>query len=141
MAEPEITVDKSAEENGLANMVAELLRENVQSSPRKRAAFDRMKGSVGITATDAEVALTLEFDRGRCAVHDGIVGVPDVAVSTDSESILQLSNVKLVGGLPYFFDATGRDVLGKMSKRTIAIRGMVRHPVLLTRLTIVLSVN
>jgi hypothetical protein len=141
VSEPEITVDRGAEENGLANMVAELLRANVESSDRKRAAFLRMKGSVGLIATDAEVKVTLVFDRGRCVVHDGILDGTAVTVTADSDSILELSNVRLVGGLPFYFDKPGRAVVSKVFGRAIRIRGLLRHPVTLTRLGIVLSVN
>ena len=141
VAEPEITVDKSAEENGLANMVADLLRANVETSDRKRAVFLRMKGSVGLIATDAEVKVTLVFDRGHCVVHDGILEGTGVTVTADSDSILELSNVRLVGGLPFYFDKPGRAVVSKVFGRAIRIRGLVRHPVTLTQLGIVLSVN
>ena len=141
LAEPEITVDKGAEENGLANMVAELLRANVETSDRKRAVFLRMKGSVGLIATDAEVKVTLVFDRGRCVVHDGILEGTGVTVTADSDSILELSNVRLVGGLPFYFDKPGRAVVSKVFGGVIHIRGLLRHPVTLTRLGIVLSVN
>lgn len=141
MAEPQIDVDGSAGENGLANMVAELLRANVQSSAYKRRVFSRMKGSVGLSATDAEVHVTLAFDRGRCLIHDGILGRTAVTVTADSESIIELSNVRLVGGLPFYFDRSGRAVVSKVLRRVIRIRGLLRHPVTLTRLGIVLSVN
>ncbi len=141
MAEPEITVDRGAGENGLANMVAELLRANVETSIRKRAVFLRMKGSVGLIATDAEVKVTLVFNRGRCVVHDGILEGTGVTVTADSDSILELSNVRLVGGLPFYFDKAGRAVVSKVFGGVIRIRGLLRHPVTLTRLGIVLSVN
>ena len=95
MAEPDITVDKDAEENGLGNMVAELLRANVATSSYKGRVFSRMKGSVGLDATDAEVKVTLVFDRGRCVVHDGLLEGTAVTVSADSDSIIELSNVRL----------------------------------------------
>ena len=141
MAEPQITVDGNAQENGLANMVAELLRANVESSPYKSAVFSRMKASVGLMATDAEVGVTLAFDRGSCVVHDGLLAGAAVSVTADSESIIELSNVRLVAGLPFYFDRAGRSVLRKVLGRTIRIRGLLRHPVTLTRLGIVLSVN
>jgi hypothetical protein len=100
-----------------------------------------MKGSVGLSATDAEVNVTLVFDRGRCVVHDGILEGAAVTVSADSDSILELSNVRLVGGLPFYFDRAGRAVVRKALRRAIRIRGLLRHPVILTRLGIVLSVN
>lgn len=141
MSEPEITVDRGAEENGLANMVADLLRANVESSAHKKAVFSRMKGSVGLFATDADVKVTLVFDRGRCVVHDGILEGTAVTVTADSDSILELSNVRLVGGLPFYFDKPGRAVASKVLGREIRIRGLLRHPVTLTRLGVVLSVN
>jgi hypothetical protein len=141
VAEPQITVDKGAEENGLANMVAELLRANIESSPLKKTVFSRMKGSVGLVATDAEVSLTLLFDRGSCTVRDGILPGTAACVTADSDSILELSNVRIAGGLPWLFDRTGRSVAGKVFRREIRIRGLLRHPVTLTRLAIVLSVN
>lgn len=141
MTEPEITVDRSAEENGLGNMVAELLRANIESSAYKKRVFCRMKGSVGLVATDAEVKVTLAFDRGRCVVHDGLLEGAAVTVSADSDSIIELSNVRLVGGLPFYFDRAGRAVVAKALRGFIRIRGLFRHPVTLTRLGIVLSVN
>ena len=141
MTEPRITVDTGAEENGLANMVAELLRANIESSPLKKTVFLRMKGSVGLVATDAEVSLTLLFDRGSCTVRDGILPGTAACVTADSDSILELSNVRIVGGLPHLFDATGRAVASKVMSGTIRIRGLLRHPVTLTRLAVVLSVN
>ena len=100
-----------------------------------------MKGAVGLSATDAEVQVTLAFDRGRCVVHDGILDGTAVTVSADSDSILELSNVRLVGGLPCYFDKAGRAVVWKVFGGVIQIRGLLRHPVTLTRLGIVLSVN
>ena len=141
MAEPDITVDKDAEENGLGNMVAELLRANVATSSYKGRVFSRMKGSVGLDATDAEVKVTLVFDRGRCVVHDGLLEGTAVTVSADSDSIIELSNVRLVGGLPFYFDRAGRAVVAKALRGVIRIRGLLRHPATLTRLGIVLSVN
>ena len=141
MAEPDITLDPGAEENGLAGMVAELLRANVASSPAKAGVFSRMKGSVGLTATDAEVSLTLVFDRGRCVVYDGVRPEASAGVTADSDSILELSNVRIVGGLPWLLDAKGRAVVAKVLRGAIRIRGLLRHPVTLTRLAVVLSVN
>lgn len=141
MAEPEITVDPGAEENGLGNMVAELLRANVASSAVKRRAFSRMKGSVGLVATDADVRVTLDFDRGRCVVRDGLREGTAVTVRADSDSIVELSNVRIVAGLPWLFDRTGRGVVRKAVRREVRVSGLLLHPALATRLGIVLSVN
>ena len=141
MTAPEITVDNSALENGLANMVADLIRANVESSPYKARVFSRLSGSVGLSATDAEVSLTLVFSRGSCVVRDGMAADIGMSVTTDSESIIEMSNVNLIGGLPSLFDGPGRAIVKKAVRGEIRIRGLARHPVTLTRLAIVLSVN
>jgi len=138
---PQITVDKSALENGLANMVADLIRANVETSPYKARVFSLLKGSVGLSATDAEVSLTLVFSGGSCVIRDGIAEGVDATVTTDSESIIEMSNVNLVGGLPYLFDGVGRSIFKKAVGGSIRIRGLGRHPITLTRLAILLSVN
>lgn len=141
MADTEITVAAGAEENGLGNMVAELLRANVESNAYKKRVFGKMKGVVGLLATDADVRVTLAFDRGRCVVHDGILPETTATVSAESDAIIELSNVRIAGGLPWLFDAAGRSVVSKVRSGAIRIRGLLRHPVTLTRLAIVLSVN
>jgi hypothetical protein len=44
-------------------------------------------------------------------------------------------------GLPNFFDQTGRAVAKKILGGQVKIRGLLLHPVALTRLTIILAVN
>ena len=141
MTAPEITVDSSAQENGLANMVAELIRANIDTSPYKMRVFFSLKGLIALSATDAEVSLTLAFSQGSCFIRDGIAKDVQATVTADSESIIELSNVNLVGGLPFLFDAAGRGLVKKVVSGVIKIDGLLSHPVTMTRLAIVLSVN
>jgi hypothetical protein len=140
-AAPSVIVHKSAEDNGMAAMVADLIRTNVGTSAYKARCFTLIKATVGVVVTDAEVSATLAFNRGSCVIYDGVAGRTDLTIEADSESILQLSNLSLVLGLPYYLDQTGIDILGKTIGGQVRIRGMVCHPVTLTLLTIVLSVN
>jgi len=142
VAIPEIRIDESAQENGLANMVAELIRENIDSSLYKMIVFSLLEGSVGLTASDADVSLTLDFRNGKCVITDGIAGETDALVTADSDSIIELSNVTLLGGvLPFFLDTKGLPILWKAFKGTIKIEGLLSNPIPLTQLAIVLSVN
>ena len=77
---PEVVLAPSAGDNGLAIMLADLLRQNLEAKPHKIADFAALDARVSIVADDADVALTLVFDRGRLTVHDGIVGIPDVTI-------------------------------------------------------------
>jgi hypothetical protein len=62
-------------------------------------------------------------------------------VVTDSDSILGLSLLQIRGGLPYYFDEAGLSTVKKLFNGEVRIKGMAKHLVLLTMMTIVLSVN
>lgn len=136
-----------AEDNAFAQMLADLVRQNIESKPHKKKDFDAIDGTVALVADDAEVALTLEFRLGRLVVHDGIYGVPDVAVRGSSDVIMTLSNMPLTRplGLPIPTDRSSLDVLKSMVHATrtgeLKIHGMLGHLGLLNRLTRVMSVN
>jgi hypothetical protein len=136
-----IVVHKSAEENGMATMLAELMRTNIATSCYKNACFHMLKTTVGLRVPDAEVSATLVFNRGTCVLYDGIDGSTELTIEADSEDLLNLSNINLVAGLPFYLDETGRDILLKSVSGKVKIEGKVFHPVALTLLTIVLSVN
>lgn len=147
-----IELAPGAENNAFATMLADLLRQNLESKPHKRKDFDALQGSVALVADDAEVALTLAFDRGRLVVHDGIKGVPDVAVRGTADAIMAMSNVPLAPlpwnrsiALPLPTDRASLDVMREMvrSMRTgaVHVHGMLGHFGLLSKLTRVMSVN
>jgi len=141
MSDDKIVVHPSAEENGMATMLAGLMQSNIESSSYKAFCFSLLKATVAVEAKDAEVEVTLVFNRGSCVVYDGIHGNIDLRIEADSETILQLSMVKIFAGLPFYLDETGFDVLAKTVKGELRMKGMVCHPLTLNLLTIVLSVN
>ncbi len=150
--EPVIQLAEGAEENGLAIMLADLVRQNLEAKPRKKKDFDALAGTVSIVAEDADVALTLRFERGKLTLFDGIVGIPDVAVRGSSDAILALSNFPLTSlfsvlslPLPLPNDKEGiktlRSVMNEMRSGKFRVYGMAFHMPLLMRLTRVMSVN
>lgn len=142
-----ITLAPGAENNAFASMLADLVRQNLESKPHKKRDFDALAGTVALVADDADVALTLEFSRGSLVLHDGIKGVPDVAVRGTSDAIMALSNMPLTKplALPVPTDRASLDTLKDMVKATrsgdLRIYGMLRHMALMSRLTRVMSVN
>lgn len=144
---PAIELSPGAEDNAFATMLADLVRQNLASKPHKRKDFEALSGTVALVADDAEVALTLEFNRGRLVLHDGIKGVPDVAVRGSSEAIMALSNVPLTRplALPLPTDRASLEALRGMVRATwsgeLRIFGMLGNLGLLSRLTRVMSVN
>ncbi len=145
----QITLAAGAEENGLAVMLADLLRQNLESKPHKNRDLQAITGRIAILAEDAEVAMTLHFDHGDLTVYDGVVGVPDVTVRASSDVILALSNVPLTRrfGLPVpaLRDGEGRKVMGEvlkaMRKGTMKVFGGARNASMMLHLTRIMSVN
>jgi hypothetical protein len=147
---PDVQLAPNAGENGLATMLADLVRQNIEAKPHKKAAFDGLDGSIAIVAEDVEMALTLRFERGgKLTIHDGIVGIVDVTIRGPSEAIMALSNLPLATrlGLPI---PSPRDQEAVRSIVTVAnsvregrlhIHGLVFHLPLLMKLTRVMSVN
>lgn len=142
-----IQLAPGAEENAFATMLADLVRQNLESKPHKKKDFEALDGTVALVADDADVALTLEFRRGRLVLHDGIKGVPDVAVRGSSEAIMSMSNIPLTRplALPIPTDRSSLDLLRSMIRATrtgeLRIFGMLGNVGLLNRLTRVMSVN
>jgi len=148
---PSISLAPGAENNAFATMLADLVRQNLESKPHKTKDFDALARGRGVTialvADDAEVALTLEFRGGRLVLHDGIRGLPDVAVRGSADQIMALSNVPLTRplALPIPTDRPALDVLVEMVRATrsgeLKVLGMLGNFRNLSRLTRVMSVN
>jgi hypothetical protein len=151
MTDLSISLGPGAENNAFATMLGDLVRQNLESKPHKKKDFAwlaRGKGvSIALVADDAEVALTLEFRHGALVLHDGIKGVPDVAVRGSSDIIMAMSNVPLTRplALPIPTDRPALEVLASMVKATrsgeLQVMGMLGNLGVLSRLTRVMSVN
>lgn len=146
---PQIDLAPGTEANGMAMMIADLVRQNLELKPHKCTDFESLAGTVAIVAEDAEVALTIRFEHGHAMIHDGIVGIPDVTIRGDSESVLTMSNLPIH---PYFNapvvlpgDSEGwavlRGMLSSLLSRKLRIQGAVLHLPLMLRLARVMSVN
>ena len=149
LKQPVIVLAPGADENGLAVMLSDLVRQNLDAKPHKLRDFRAISGRVAIVAEDAGVALTLHFQRDTLTIHSGIEGIPDVTVRADADSILAMSNVPLTRrlGLPIAMpkDAEGRRYLASLVEASrsgrMQVFGMLANIPMLLRLTRVMSVN
>ncbi len=135
----EVVLAPGADEVPLAIMLGDLLKQNLEQKPEKIKDFNALCISVGIDAVDAEAQITLQFQKGTLTVHGGLVNC-DLVISTDAATLLGLSNMTIKFGLPWYFDKTGMEVIKKLLKRELKIKGLLLHPFALTRLTKVMSV-
>ncbi len=142
-----IVLAKDAESSAFAQMLSELLRQNLEGKPHKRKDLDALEGSVALVADDAQVAITMDFQRGSVVFHEGIRGVPDVTVRGTSDAIMALSNFPLSRrlGVPLPITQGSYEALRSMVRATVrgelTVHGLLSNPGLVARLTRVMSVN
>ncbi|MGH7440394.1 MAG: hypothetical protein ACRENE_32285 [Polyangiaceae bacterium] len=146
----DVELAPGAEDNGLAIMLSDLVRQNLEAKPHKRGDFDALAGSVAIVADDADVVLTMRFEAGgKMRIFDGIEGIPDVTIRGPADAILAMSNMPLATrfGLPIPRRddpqelKTVRELFALIRSGRLHSYGALFHLPLVLRLTRVLSVN
>jgi hypothetical protein len=144
-----ILLAPGAEDNGFAVMLSDLVRQNLEAKPHKKADFDGITGSVAIVAEDAEVAITLRFAAGKLTVFDGIVGIPDVTIRGGSDIIMAMSNLPSTTRLGLPIAKRGdkeeqelvRSVFRAMRTGAFHIYGGLLHAGMMMRFSRVMSVH
>lgn len=135
-----ITILKEASEIGLATMLSDLIRQNLDQNPSKIKIFNSLKARILIEARDIQTAVGLEFKQGELTISGNTMVQPDLHIIADSATVLDLCLLKIKFGLPYFFDANGFNVLKKLITRQLIIKGMFCHFPTLVKLTKLFSV-
>lgn len=140
MTVTERLIENHAEEVPFSFILTELLGSNLEQKPQKMRTFQSMYGVIAIDLVDIEAAVTLIFAGGKLRIVQGIVGKPDIIIRTDSDKVIGLNSITIRFGLPYYFDEAGITVLKQIVGGELKIKGMLTHPILLTRLTKIMSV-
>ena len=136
----ELNITNNAQDVPFSFIVAELLAGNIEKSEAKQETYRKMKGIVAIDLPDIEAAITLIFGKGKLTIEPGILHDPAIIIKTSSDLVTDLNMLNICFGLPYYFDAAGRNVISHILKGRLKIKGMLLHLTLLTRLTIIMSV-
>ncbi len=122
----EIELDAGAEENGLAQMLCTMMRQNVDDHPERVALARGLSGRLAIFAEDAEVAVSIDFDGARVLFRDGIVGVPDLTIRGGFEQIGDLSRMEQLGALPDPRGPVNRALFGALRDGRLRVHGLPR---------------
>jgi hypothetical protein len=126
------------EPSGLASIVADLIGQNLARDPARQAL---LRPLVAVLDTpDAEVTVFLRIGRDDVRVGDGDVPDAHLRIQTTSDRLLDLTTAPLRFGLPDPLRPEGRAIVADLLRRRIRIRGLLRHPLRLARLTELLSV-
>jgi hypothetical protein len=127
------------EPNGLAAMLGGVIDGNLAAHPEREALLAN-RATYSIVAQDVDVAVSIRLGDGAVKVRNGVVGRPDVLVQGDSNTLISLSTVPLRLGLPDATRPEGREVMRKLVRRELRVKGLVRHPAKLARLNKLLAV-
>jgi hypothetical protein len=141
MKKPVILLDNGAKDVGLAEMMFNLIYQNLEQNPPKLSDFQALHSNVVIVARDIDITVTLAFKGGVLKIYNGIIGKADLRIIADHDVILDLSLIKIFIGFPNYFDRIGRTILRKVLLGDLKIEGMLKHPLQLIHLTKIFSVN
>ncbi len=138
-----IVLSETAQHNGLACMLAELIRTNLTEHPDKNKIFETLRGTIAIIAEDAQVGLTLQFDFHGLVIHDGIQGIPNITIRAQSDDIAKLSLMRFSTplGLPALWDDTTRNLMTAILKRRVRVYAAPHHLSMLGHVSQLLSVD
>ena len=140
MEKPLIVLDQGARDVGLAEMMFNLIRQNLEQNPRKIKGFNSLDAKVMIEARDIQIIIGLEFKQGKLTISKDSSFKPDLHIITDSATILALCLLKIKFGLPYFFDANGFKIFKKLLSGELIIKGLMGQFPSLVKLTKIFSV-
>jgi hypothetical protein len=141
MEKPVILLDEGARDVGLAEMMFNLIRQNLEQKPQRLSSFKALNSNVVIVARDIDITIALAFKKGELTIYNGIVGKADLKIIADHDAILSLSLINIFKGLPNYFNRAGRTLLKKLLLGDLKIEGMLKHPLQLIHLTKIFSVN
>jgi hypothetical protein len=135
-----IKLAPGAEDVPLALMLSEMLGGNLDR-PEKLKAFNTLATKAYVLAQDVGAEVTMVFERGVLTFYGAKPFRPDLSIETNSATLLDLANLNIRFGMPYYFDEIGRSILKKLARRELKINGMFTHPIALTKLTKIMSIN
>jgi hypothetical protein len=128
---PKIELAPEVAEIGLALILEGLISQNLEDHPKRRGDFSRLCLDIGLKVTDAEVDLTLCFQKGLLHIKKGVSKNAKLVITAHSGVIMALSNQKIKWGLPYYFDETGREILKAIRNGQLQVRGLLHLPSLI----------
>lgn len=90
-ADTQIRVRLDYEANsGLASIVQQFLEQQLEESPTRRAHAVRMRGRLGLAATDYQSSVTVDFRGDEIVVSDGCQGPLDASIAGPYKSLTKL---------------------------------------------------
>lgn len=129
--------DVDAAPSGLAEMLADLIDQNLRRDPSRRRLL--RPGRAVIVVPDARVVVTVTIGGGRVSVRDGRDQSAGLCIVADADRLMRLASTPLRLGFPDPLTAEGRHLYSDVVTGRVRIRGGMRAASILRRLTMLLS--
>jgi hypothetical protein len=122
-------LDEKASENGLAVIIFDLIRQNIESDPQRKKIISEINTKIGIVAKDesSEVKITLSFDNNKCLIFDGFYNNPEIVIETDYETLLVLPRIPMFAGYPVLTGRASLNMVLNILRGKLNIKGLVFH--------------
>lgn len=134
MRDTAVSIERAGELDGLADIVADLVHDNLASGPERRALLRGRPWCAAINVAAAGSTFTISVSPSSVRISPGDQRRTSLRVTTDGETLVDLPEVRLLAGLPDPRRPEGRQVISKLLHRDLRISGLVRHPRRATRL-------
>lgn len=118
---------------GLGVMLAELIKGNLAAEPERERLLDGDPGTVNLSVPDVDVEVGLVFTGSGLEIKPKLPSA-DLSIATDSDTLMELTNVPLRFGMPDTLTAKGRAIAGKLVRGDIKVEGLPKQLKLMIRL-------
>lgn len=136
----EVRFGEGAETSPLAAVLAQIITGNLEKKGESQLkAFRKLGSTVYFRVTDVGVEISLLFRKGSLSIHAGKPVRPAISFITDSETLLELTDIKMKGGLRMLSDRNNRRLIRKLLRGQLRIKGLLWHPLELLRLARLLA--
>lgn len=126
--------------DGLPGMLADLVRANLEREPAREGLLRGRAGRINVRARDVPAVCGMVVSSGQLHVLPEALPHPDLDIESDSGTLMELTSVPLRWGLPDAGTEAGREILRKLFRGDLKVRGMLLAPGLMARLNKLLSV-
>jgi hypothetical protein len=116
--------------NGVANILGTLLQQNFENYPERVRIARHLVRPVAVYSSDTNTSATIFFGHDRAVIRNGLMGKPAVVVMATVDQILDVAQLKMVGGglVPLgFFTKRGGHVLADIARHRLVVKGLLTH--------------
>ncbi|MDW8086443.1 MAG: hypothetical protein RMJ45_00455 [Candidatus Calescibacterium sp.] len=123
----EVELEEKAKENGLAVMLAQMIKDNIEKNKWKEKDALSIKANISIYAVDSDVKVGISFNKKKCFIVDGEIFSPNIRIEANTVDLINLSRIKIVSPLHIpIIDKESFDLVRKLLKREIKLQFCIK---------------